>query len=112
MAPSGSAGWHEDGIRTGITDLISDGASYDIVVTDATGGTRSMKADGFTVVSIPQPTVNFVTIVAAHPRTGVVEHYLFQLDDSGSGPLVWGSLKGGGAPFPKSSLYLSQCARP
>ena len=54
----------------------------------------------------------FVLLLAMHPDTRIVEHYMFQLDQGGGGTLVWGSLKGAGRPFPKSAIYESICRSP
>jgi hypothetical protein len=106
-----NSGWTEDGISKGGLQLFQSGPDYDVMVTD-TLGTKSMRGDGFTVIRIPQPKPEYTMIIATHAETGVVEHYLFKLDPTGAGTVAWGSLKGGGSPFPKSSLLVAACMRP
>lgn len=103
--------WVEDGISGGGFDLVRDGEQFDIILTD-TIGTRSAKADGFHVVAVPQPTPEYLMILSIAPSTGVVEHYLFQLNSNGNGTALWGSLKGSGSPISKSALYKSLCKHP
>lgn len=106
------AGWAKDGISKGAIELVRHSNDFDVIITD-TVGTKSLKGDGFIIVPVPQPGKgDFVTLVAFHQATGVVEHYMFQLDQAGDGTLVWGSLKGGGALIKKSALFLSSCHSP
>lgn len=106
-----SPGWKDDGISNGKIELVRDRGNIDIFYAD-TVGSRSMRADGFEILAIPQPTPEFVMVVAINLTTGIVEHYLFQLDRAGNGTVLWGSIKGGGAPIAKSGLYRSECRHP
>lgn len=105
-------GWQKDGISKGQIQLFQSGKDYDIMYTDADGGTTSYRADGFTVIAIPQADDGFITLLLLHPTTGVFEHYLFQLDKQGNGTVIWGSVKGGNVIFPKSSLFQADCRTP
>ena len=106
----GAPGWHEESVRDGAFKLTQDGNQLDLVVTDKEG-TKSLKAQGFQVFSIPQRTTGFIQVVAIHQK-GVVEHYLFQLDALGNGKVAWGSLKGNYWPVQKSGLYEATCLSP
>ena len=105
------AGWTDDGISSGSLQLVRDGDAFDIIVTDA-AGTKSLRADGFQVLNVPQPKPDFVAVLSIHRTTGVVEHFLFQLDGQGRGTVVWGSIKGSGATLQKSSLLKATCNSP
>jgi hypothetical protein len=98
-----------DGVKDGSLSLIRAGTEYDIVYTDAVGRTLSARGDGFRVIEVPQPAAGYTTIITAHPNTGVVEHYLFKLDNNGNGEVAWGSIKGGGGLMPKSALFQAAC---
>jgi len=110
LIPKGKTGWQDDGISSGTIQLVQNGTDFDIFYTD-TVGTKSMRAEGFRVISINQPDPNSHLILAVHEGTRIAEHYLFVLDDNGVGEVAWGSLKGAGSIFPKSSLYLAKCHR-
>ena len=110
LLPKNGTGWQQDGISKGAILLMRDGAEYDVVITD-TAGTRSLKADGFQIVDLGH-RAPFLVLLAIHPNTRVVEHYMFQLQEDGSGTVVWGVLKGSGVGFPKSSIYESTCNGP
>lgn len=106
-----ASGWQKDSIRKGGIQLIVSGTEADVVYTDGSGGTKSAKGDGFLVMPVPQPNSTRRLILGIHPDTGVVEHWLFDLDGSGNGTVVWGTIRGG-TMFPKSSLMKADCFGP
>jgi len=112
LVTADQSGWSKDGVSKGGIELVRNGREFDVIVTD-TIGTKSMKGEGFIIVPVPQSSQSAITtLITFHQDTGVVEHYMFQLDPSGNGTLVWGSVKGGGALIQKSGVYRSACRAP
>jgi hypothetical protein len=107
LVANNQAGWRADGISNGGLQVIVDGQDYDIVFTDAFG-TRSARADGFVVMRVPGPRI---LLLSMNLQTGVVEHYLFNLDAAGRGTVLLGSIRSG-EPLPKSSLMKADCTGP
>jgi hypothetical protein len=105
------SGWQKDGVSGGSLQLLANGNEYDVVYTDATGGTRSARADGFEVIGVNQPQTGFLLVFAVNAQGGVMEHWLFRLDGFGAGTVAWGTLKASG-PIQKSSLFSAKCSRP
>ena len=110
LVPADKAGWRKDGVTGGSLQLLRDGNDYDIVYTDASGGSRSVRADGFEVIAVPRPQSSTVLIIGLHPTTGVLEHWLFSLDPAGRGNVVWGTARPSNVQ--KSALYEATCASP
>lgn len=52
LVPKDKSGWQEDSISGGDILLVKNGKDYDIIYTDALGGTKSARADGFTIVEV------------------------------------------------------------
>ena len=111
LVPSEKSGFQEDTISGGSTFLIREKDQYDIVFVDAIGP-KSLKEDGFQIVEVPQPRPGFFMLIAVNSESGITQHYLFQLDTTGDGNLVWGSVKGTGGTIAKSNLMHSKCSRP
>jgi hypothetical protein len=104
-------GFQPDGISEGSTHLLRNGTDFDILFVDALGK-KSLRDDGFEIVQVPQPKRGFVMLIAINVHSGITQHYLFQIDESGNGSLVWGSIKGSGGPIvSKSSLMHSNCRK-
>ncbi len=103
-------GWQKDGVSSGSIQLVRSGAQFDVIYTDGLG-TRSARAEGFDVVRVPGTEDRRYLLVAMNASSGVVEHWMFDLDSSGRGQVAWGTIRGG-ALFPKSSLMVAACKGP
>ena len=110
FVPQNKAGWDEDAVSKGGFLLIVDaGDEPDIITTDV-AGTRSSRADGALITFIPGTKSGFKMVLLVYP-TGVVEHFLFQLDRAGNGSVAWGTVRGAGM-LQKSSLFVAKCRAP
>lgn len=107
--PDSEAGWRPDRVSGGGLLLISDQGGVDIVISDA-AGTRSAKADGATVIGMPSGEGK-VLVLVVYPLASVAETYVFSLDRSGAGVVVWTSARAG-APSQRVIAMSAQCAAP
>ena len=87
-----------------------NGKDVDVVTTD-TIGTKSQRADGFDLFLVPQKNDRRAVVLGIHPDTGVVQHWIFDLDRDGKGTVIWGTIRGG-TIFPKSNLMKAECFGP
>ena len=104
------AGWQKDSITSGNMIFVIREDQPDILSRDATQKTISKKESGANVVytqNIFFPAM--YTVYVVFPE-GDMEHYIFNLDKSGNGEVVWGSVRGGGW-LPKSSIYKAKCKK-
>jgi hypothetical protein len=69
------SGWQRDGISKGSFQLIMSGDDYDIVFTDASGGTLSARADGGHVSATTESGGNLLVLVLYPGKT--LESYVF-----------------------------------
>jgi len=107
LVSKAQAGWRQDGISNGALQLMRDGDQFDVVYTDA-AGTRSARSDGFQISRVKGTTAGRYLLVGVNGVSGVVEHWLFDVDGSGRGTVVWGSVRAGLTP-PKSILMEARC---
>ncbi len=110
LMPKAQAGWAKDGIAKGALQLVRDGTQFDVVYTDI-ASTRSARSDGFEIFRMPSTPANRYLLIGINPSSGVMEHWLFNLDGQGRGKVIWGTVRGGTA-FPKSSLMEAACGAP
>ena len=112
IVPKDKSGWSEDSISKGhiILVLEGDGKEFNIYYKDAEM-TKSAKEDGGKVL-LAHLDENFQTIMilVIYPGQGVVEHYLFRLDGSGNGGVVWGNDKGTNL-MAKGTLFKATCSK-
>ena len=111
LVPKDKAGWRRDTVAGGSLQLIRDGANFDVVYTDSSGGTRSARSDGFQVFPVPGTPPTRHLLLGVHPTSGVVEHWLFDIDAAGRGSVIWGTVRGG-TKLPKSGLMEARCNGP
>lgn len=109
LVPSGSGGWTLDGIGNGRILLLNSTEGVDIVWTDATG-TRSARADGAALASIPG-IPGKTMVLAIYPTTATVQTYIFSLDGAGRGSVVWTSSRAGG-PVQRVLAMSADCTGP
>ena len=108
IVPQGEAGWSKDAISKGRFLLVVDGDKPDIITADVEG-TRSSRDDGAHVMFVPGTKSGFRVVLLVY--SGVVEHFLFQLDRAGNGTVAWGTVRGAGL-LQKSSLFVAKCRAP
>lgn len=108
----GQGGWREDGISGGSIEVHLVDERPDIVFYDSTGGPYSHADDGAQVyVSSFQETYDdgrAFTLVADNRQGGLLETYLFAVNASGSGTVVWSAVRNDGF-LPKASLMTAAC---
>jgi len=112
LLPKSSGGWRDDSINPGRLQLIRDGASnFDVLYTDASGGTRSARGEGFDVHRLVTVEPYRYVLIGVHRTAATIEHWIFELDVYGRGVVVWGTIRGD-PPLPKSSLMKAECRSP
>ena len=101
-------GWITDSISNYELLLTYVDGEPDIIYQDATGTITSSKAGGGSVFALP-PHPDFRLVMVLHTE-GVMEHYLFELDENGNGTVVAGVVRMGFAA--KSSIMSADCKSP
>lgn len=99
------SGWRRAGISKGSFQLISSGDDYDIIFTDATGGTLSARADGGHVSATRDSRGNILVIVLYPGMT--IETYVFWFGTK-EHTVTYSQAKYG-ATIPKHSLMRAAC---
>jgi hypothetical protein len=99
------SGWQRDGISKGSYQLIRSGEDYDIIFTDATGGTVSSRADGGHVTAVKDGTGNLLVLVIYPGKT--VESYIFWFGTH-ERTMTYSQARYG-ATIPKQSLMRASC---
>jgi len=105
--PEDQAGWTEDSTGQGQTMLIRDGDQHDIVFSDATGRTVSVRATGGKVYTLARAPIITLMVLYSDGATAV-ETYAFDVDEHGRGTLVWTSTKITGF-VDRAGVYRSKC---
>lgn len=101
-------GWNKDTVQSGeIRFVIRDGKP-DIILRDVLPRTTSLRKIGGKVEVLSDGSKSGITTVLVVFPDGTIHHYLFQIDKSGNGQVVWGAATGYGIP-PKSFLMRAQC---
>ena len=103
------AGWRKDGISSGQILLIYNGDEPDIIFIPATKQIKSARAEG-TLIEVEGSDPGFRLILVDY-QDGTIDHYLFGLDENGSGTVAWGTIRPGGI-IRKSSLFSASCQAP
>ena len=106
--PADAEGWHPDEIPKGGIIFTLDGEIPDIILRDATGKTRSVKEDNAVVKILHVDTNKGTILVMVYYGAGALEHYLFKLDNAGTGQVVWGTAKAAG-PIITNKLMAANC---
>jgi hypothetical protein len=96
----------DDGVSNGSFQLIRSGNDYDIIFTDASGGTVSSRADGGTVSATPEPDGNLLVFVFYPGKT--LETYVFWFGVKGERTVTYSQAKYG-ATIEKHSLMKASC---
>lgn len=99
-------GWQEDRISEGSFQLVRSGENYDIIFTDATGGTLSSKGDGGHVATGFDTSGNLLVTVL-YPGVSI-ETYVFWFALKGERVATYSQAKYG-ATIPKHSLMKATC---
>lgn len=106
LVPKDKSGWLEDSISKGSFQLIRNGADYDIVFTDASGGTVSSKGDGGSIAAVTDKNGNL--LVNVYYPEKVLETYIFWFAVKSEKAVTFSQAKFG-ATIPKHSLMKSIC---
>jgi len=108
LVPEKEAGWLEDKISGGTFQLIRSGDDYDIIFTDATGGTLSAKGDGGEIIAFKSSRGDLIVTIL-YPLA--IETYAFWF--SSSGPLIatFSQVKHS-TPIAKHAVFKADCQRP
>jgi hypothetical protein len=109
--PTDKSRWRKDAITNGRIELLASGTQFDIIHTDAGGVSKSARADGFEIITLPQPQSGSLLIIGVHAQHALMEHWLFNLDADGVGILIWGTSRAS-TIIRKSALYEAKCTKP
>jgi len=101
-------GWNKDTVIQGEIRLVIRDGKPDIILRDVLPRTTSLRKIGGKVEVLSGGSKSGITTVLVVFPDGTIHHYLFQIDKSGNGQVVWGAAAGYGIP-PKSFLMRAQC---
>jgi hypothetical protein len=102
------AGWKNDGIEGGITEIVVNNGKLDVRYVDATKRIMSAREDGGEV-KIFGRGINAVSIWVYYPRH-TIEVYNFYKDEDGQTKYIYTSTRSGeDLPIIKSSVYVGSC---
>jgi hypothetical protein len=104
LVPEKEAGWTEDGISKGSFQIIRSGDDYDVIFTDASGGTLSAKGDGAKVVGF-YSTEGDLVVTLFYALT--IETYVVWFRT----PSPYSQAKHS-APIAKHAVFKMQCSVP
>jgi len=109
--PEDQSGWEEDGISGGQILLLRDGDQLDVIYTDSVG-TRSARSDGGEVIYLGDGgNSRFISVLIIYLSTATTEHYLFNVDNSGEGEVLFSTMRPAGL-VQKASLLRAACSSP
>jgi hypothetical protein len=108
VVPAGEEGWKPDKISTGGIIFTMDEEKPDIILRDASNATRSVKEENALVQVLHIDSSKGTILVMVYYAAGALEHYLFQLDEQGSGRVVWGTAKATGLII-SNKLMVANC---
>jgi len=109
--PEKQSGWQEDHIKSGQIMFLFDEKGPDIILRDAQEITRSVKEDGAKVElirAVSEQGIYFISVT--YVGFGIMSNYLFKLDKSGKGQVVWSTTRGSGL-INKIGVYHSECQK-
>lgn len=107
----GKVGWSEDGFSSdnGQLTLLQTESGFDLILTDAIS-TRSVRDDGGRIVAVPGDIPNSIAISVSYDRGPTLESYVFLLDPSGAGLVLWTSSRAS-IGMPKVGAYVGSCKK-
>ena len=105
--PQQQAGMRKDGITGGRIILNFENNEVDLIIKHAMGSTYSLKQEGAHIVVLPSSD-GLIALSVLYKSGGIVENYIFQLDSSGNGTVVWSGMRTA-AVINKLSLMQSRC---
>ena len=108
---SDETGWQKDTISSGQILLIYNEGKPDIIYAGATKQIKSARGSGATVIEVDGGPPGYRLILCIYKDEGTVEHYLFGLNEGGTGIVVWGTVRAN-ALITKSSMYTANCQAP
>ena len=102
------AGWKDESIKEGITEIIVNNGNLDVRYVDATKRIMSASEDGGQV-KIFGKGINTVSILVYYPRH-TIEVYNFYTDNDGNIKYIFTQTRSGeDLPIIKSSIYVGSC---
>ncbi len=102
------AGWKNDGIEGGATEIVVNNGKLDVRYIDATKRTISASEDGGDV-KIFGKGINAASILVYYPRH-TIEVYSFYKDEAGDTKYIFTQTRSGeDLPIIKSSIYAGSC---
>ena len=112
LVPAGKAGLQKDGIDGGRIILNFINNEFDLLIKDTTGTTRSVKQDSGKIYA--NKATHGLIAVTVFYREGAqaTEEYVFQIDNSGNGTVVWTTVRTASDAINKVSLFTAQCRGP
>jgi hypothetical protein len=112
LIPPDKSGMQKDGINDGriILNYIND--EVDLLIKDVTGTTRSVKQDSGKIY-VRKTTHGLIAVTVIYGEGAqATEEYVFQIDRSGNGTVVWTTIRTAGNSINKMSLMTAQCRGP
>lgn len=106
LVPEKDSGWVDDRVSKGSFQLVRSGETYDIIFTDATGGTLSSKGDGGHIAASKDDSGNLLVTVF-YPGVSF-ETWVFWFAANGEKTVTYTQAKYG-ATIPKHSLLKATC---
>ena len=108
IVPKDKSGWHKGAISSGQIILLIESGKPRLIFRDAAGMIDTASEGAITQILGRKNGV--VAVLIIYPG-GAVENYLFRLDESGAGELVYGTFKWGGI-IQKAAMFRAECRSP
>ena len=105
-----ASGWKKDWIDGGQIILNFINGEADLLVTNATGSTASVKQAGGKIY-VRKAVNGLIALTVFYDDTAITEDYVFQLDGQGNGTVAWTAIRTATATN-KISLMIAQCRGP
>jgi hypothetical protein len=107
LVPREKSGWLDDRISKGSFQLVQSGDDYDIIFTDASGGTLSSKGDGGRVSATYDESGNLLVLILYAGKT--FESYVFWFAVKSERTVTYSQAQYGAAIVLKRSLMAATC---
>lgn len=113
LSPGTPSGWQEDGFSPGVgqVTLLRTGSDYELILKDVVN-TFSVKEQGGTLTAMLGDAPNSIAVSVFYPQGPTLEAYLFLLDGSGQGLVMWTSARASvGLAGRKVGAYAGTCQK-
>lgn len=102
------SGWHNDGIKNGVFEVVVSNGNLDIRYVDAAKRIKSSLADGGQV-TILNKGENEISVLVYYPKTSI-EIYTFYIDTDGNKKFTLTQMRGGeNTMVTKASILTGSC---